>query len=105
MIKEAYLNLIDIWKKDTLKQNTFFQVYVALMFRFSKMNNPIIDQDKLKQMFNKLATKVEEDRFELFNALSAPGIIAFLELCQTYEAKINENFAGSRAEYTFSKRR
>ena len=69
--------MLDLWKKDSLKQSTYFQVYIALTFRFVKMNNPIIDVKKLKKMFEKLVDRLEEDKFEFIQILSAPGIIAF----------------------------
>lgn len=59
IIKQAYSNLFEMWKKDNGKSGADYQVYVSLIFRFMKLNNPIIDQSKLKQLFNKIARKAE----------------------------------------------
>ena len=58
IVKEAYTNLLEMFKKDSLKQNTNFQAYIAVIFRLSRVNNPIIQQNKLKQMFKKLVEKI-----------------------------------------------
>lgn len=46
-----------MWKKDSGKSMSEYQVYLSLIFRFIKLNNPIIDQSKLKNMFNKIVQK------------------------------------------------
>lgn len=61
-------------------------------------NNPIIDQGKLKQIFIKFMTKVEEERFDSMRELSLVGMIAIFELCHYYDIKINENYAATKFE-------
>lgn len=66
-----------MWKKQNSKTDVYFQIYIALIFRFSKLNNQMIDNSKLRNIFNKLAVKMQEEKYELFNRLSVPGCISF----------------------------
>lgn len=78
IIKEAYINLLEMWKKDGGRMTTDYQIYLSIIFRFIKINNPLIDQSKLRQIFTKIARKVEEQNYDVFNTFSFPAIIAFL---------------------------
>lgn len=48
-----------MWQKDGGRMATDYQIYISLIFRFIRIKNPIIDQSKLKQIFNKIAYKIE----------------------------------------------
>ncbi len=67
-----------MWKKEVSKVTINFQIYLSLIFRFSKINNPIIDQKKIRQIFTNLATSVESDKYDIFSQLSIPAMISFL---------------------------
>jgi len=60
IIKEAYTNLMDMWKKESHKFNSYFQVYLALIFRFSNINSSMIEQSKIRGIFHKLVSKAEQ---------------------------------------------
>lgn len=47
-----------MWKKDGGKTVSDYQIYVAIIFRFIKIHNPIIDVSKLRQIFSKIVQKV-----------------------------------------------
>ncbi len=81
---------MEMWKKDNIKLSSDYQVYLSLIFRFSKINNPIIDQAKIKNIFTKMAYKIEELKYDVFNVFSFPAMIAFLELCALYDVNLNE---------------
>jgi hypothetical protein len=55
LVKEAYESLLEIWKKDNIKSLNYFQVYIALIFRFMKMKYSFIDFKRLKSIANAIA--------------------------------------------------
>jgi len=48
-----------MWKKSGPKISAEYQTYIAIIFRFSKLNNPIINQSKLKQIISSIVDKIE----------------------------------------------
>jgi hypothetical protein len=81
--------MLEIWKKDNLDSLGYFQVYIALIFRFMKMKHSFIDLKRLKSISQTIADRLDESNYDFFSILSYPGILAFYEVCHHFNLRID----------------
>ena len=60
-------NFDQIWKKQGVRFESFYQIYIALIFRFMRMKSQLIDQHKLKNLFEVRIDKNKISRLPIFS--------------------------------------
>jgi len=69
---------MDIWKRETNVEEYNYQIYIALIYRFIKIDSHIIDQNKIKNVFFKLTEIAAARDYSFLKILSPTAMITLL---------------------------